>query len=154
MPHKTRFLVIKHPDYGQTFWKVPGKPLKRKKRYQAYLRTSSPKKHFRPDKQWVVFNITPENAILHIDSLDVKVRNGRMQCYLPLGTHGYKVESPFHQAVEDSLELNDSVRTPVTVILQPFYSYLTVKTPSDDYTIYIDDQLIGNGEATSGHLSP
>lgn len=24
-PHKTKFLVIKHPDYGQITWKVPGK---------------------------------------------------------------------------------------------------------------------------------
>lgn len=154
VPHKTTFLVIKHPDYGQTIWKVPGKPLKRKRRYLAYLHTSSPTKRFQPGKQWLVFDITPENVILHMDSTQVKVRNGKVQYYLPLGTHKYKVESPFHQAVEDSVVLNDSVRSTVSVVLQPFYSYLSVKTPSKDYGIYVDDQLIGVGDATSGHLSP
>ena len=24
-PHKTKFIVVKHPDYGQLTWKVPGK---------------------------------------------------------------------------------------------------------------------------------
>ena len=32
-PHKTKFLVIKHPDYGQFTWKVPGKGLRKKKHY-------------------------------------------------------------------------------------------------------------------------
>ena len=30
VPHKTTFLVVKHPDYGQLTWKVPGKGLKKK----------------------------------------------------------------------------------------------------------------------------
>lgn len=154
VPHKTTFLVIKHPDYGETVWKVPGKPLKRKRSYQAYLHTSSPTKRFRPGKQWLVFEISPENAIVHLDSIQTKVRNGKAQYYLPLGTHKYMVESPFHQAVADSVVLCDSVRSTVSVVLQPFYSYLSVKTPSRDYAIYVDDQLIGVGDATSGHLSP
>lgn len=29
-PHKTKFLLVKHPDYGQLTWKVPGKGLKEK----------------------------------------------------------------------------------------------------------------------------
>ncbi len=153
LPHKTTFLVIKHPDYGQTTWK-PKKALKRKKHYQAYLHTSSPNKVFKPGKQWLVFEISPDNAIIHVDSTLNKVRNGKAQYFLPLGTHRYKIESPFHQAVEDSVVLSDTARSTIPVILQPFYSYLTVKTPSPDYEIYIDDQRMGSGEATSGHLSP
>ncbi len=153
LPHKTQFLVIRHPDYGQTTWK-PAKVLKRKKHYHAYLHTSSPKKQFHPGKQWVVFDISPANAILTLDSAVYKIRDGKAQHYLPLGTHHYTVESPFHQAVRDSVVLSDTARTIVQAVLQPFYSYLTVKTPSSDYQIYVDEQLIGEGEATSGHLSP
>ncbi len=152
-PHKTRFLVIRHPDYGQTTWK-PLKVLKRKKRYQAYLHTSSPKKQYHPGKQWVVFDIAPENAIITIDSVMEKVRNGKAQYYLPLGTHQYKIESPFHQAISDSVILEENGKARVQAVLQPFYSYLTVKAPSPQYAIYIDNERIGYGEITSGHLSP
>ncbi len=153
VPDKTRFLVIKHPDYGQTYWK-PEKPLRRKKHYRAYLNTSSPKKLFQPGRQWAVFLISPDNAILTVDSTMYKVRDGKAPCYLSLGTHQYKVESPFHQTVQDSVVLSDTARATIQVDLQPFYSYLTVRTPSADFLIDVDGQYIGAGEATSGHLSP
>ena len=34
VPHKTRFLTITHPTYGQLTWRVPVKHLKRKKHYR------------------------------------------------------------------------------------------------------------------------
>ena len=44
-PHKTKFLVITHPDYGQYTWKVPAKKgLKKKKHYQANLLSDKPGK--------------------------------------------------------------------------------------------------------------
>ena len=47
-PHKTKFLVIKHPDYGQVTWKVPEKKgLKKKKHYQANLLTDKPGKEYK-----------------------------------------------------------------------------------------------------------
>ena len=155
LPHKTKFLVIEHPDYGQVTWKVPeAKGLRRKHHYQAVLHTSSPDKEFKAGKQWVVLEITPHNAIVMVDSTTQHVRDGKAQFFLSVGTHQYKVESPFHSSVQDSLQVTDSARLVVPVTLQPFYSYLTVKSPVADYDIYVDEQLIGTGEATSGHLSP
>lgn len=155
LPHQTRFLVISHPDYGQAVWKVPGgKALRRKHHYRAVLHTASPTKEFKPGKQWVVMDITPQNAIVTMDSTTTLVRNGRAQFFLPLGTHRYKVESPFCNAVEDSVQVTDSARIELPVRLQTFYSFLTVRVPRSDYGIYVDDQYIGQGIATSGHLSP
>ncbi len=155
MPHHTRFLVIQHPDYGQKTWKVPlSKGLRKKKHYQAVLHTSGVGKEFKLSKQWVVFRINPAHAVIQIDSTMAQVNDGVAQFFLPLGNHHYKVESPFHYAVEDSLQLNDSIRLEVPVLLQPFYSYLTVNVAQPDYGIYVDNQFIGRGTATSGHLSP
>lgn len=151
-PHKTKFLVVKHPDYGQLTWKVPGKGLKKKKHYQANLLTDKPGKEYKLTKQWVVFKVIPENAILQIDSTMSLLRNGVAQFNLPVGRHPYRVEAPFFEALSDTLELTDSVKLIVPVVLQSFYSYLTILTPMSDGMIYVDGLLIGKGRATSGRL--
>ena len=151
-PHKTKFLVIKHPDYGQTTWKVPGRGLKKKKHYQANLLTDKPGKEYKLTKQWVVFKVEPANAILQLDSTTVLLRNGVAQLNVPVGKHSYRVEAPFYEALSDSLELTDSAKLTVPVVLQSFYSYLTVRTPLPEATIVLDGQPIGKGAATSGHL--
>ena len=62
-PHKTAFILVKHPEYGQLIWKVPGKGLRKKKHYQAIMQTDKPGKEYKLSKQWVVFQVIPENAI-------------------------------------------------------------------------------------------
>lgn len=152
-PDKTSFLVINHPDYGQYSWKVPGKKgLRKKQHYVAYLLTFSPTKSYKLQKQWVIFEIQPKDAILTIDSTTTTVRTGICQFNLPVGNHTYRVEAPFHEEVVDSFELADTARLIVPVALQPFYSYLTVKTPLEKGRIMVDGQWIGDHQATSGHL--
>lgn len=153
VPHKTSFLLVKHPEYGQLFWKAPGKGLKKKKHYQANLLTYSPDKEYKVQNQWVVFNVQPLNAIVYVDSSQTVTRQGEAQFYLPLGKHPYRVECPFYKAVEDTLELTDSARLILPVTLQPIYSYLTVRTTLSGCKIYVDGEIIGQTSATSGHLN-
>ena len=152
VPNKTAFIVIKHPDYGQLTWKVPGKGLRKKKRYQATLITLSPEKEYKLQKQWVIFEIQPPRAILTIDSTTTAIREEKNQFYLPIGKHSYSIEAPFHKEEADSFELDDQERKIIQIFLQPFYSYLTVKTAIEDCDIYVDGQKIGRGQGTSGHL--
>ena len=153
-PHKTAFILVKHPEYGQLIWKVPGKGLKKKKHYQAIMQTDKPGKEYKLSKQWVVFQVIPENAILQVDSTVALVRDGYAQFELPLGKHGYHVEAPFYEELSDSVEVVDSAKLVVPVVLQSVYSYLTVKLPASEGRIYVDSEPIGKGEATSGRLQP
>ena len=153
-PHKTAFLLVQHPDYGQLIWKVPGKGLRKKKHYQAVMQTDKPGKEYKLSKQWVVFQVSPENAILQVDSTVALVRNGLAQFELPIGKHGYHAEAPFFEELSDSVEVVDSSKLIVPVVLQSVYSYLTVRVPITDGRIFIDGQPVGMREATSGHLQP
>ena len=153
-PHKTAYLLVEHPDYGQLMWKVPGKGLRKKKHYRAIMQTDKPGKEYKLSKQWVVFQVIPENAILQVDSTVALVRNGVAQFHLPLGKHGYHVEAPFYEELSDTVEVVDSAKIMVPVVLQSVYSYLTVKLPVLEGRIYVDGQPIGKGEATSGRLQP
>ena len=153
-PDKTTYIVIKHPKYGQLTWKVPTKKgLRKKNRYTATLLTSNPEEEYKLQKQWVIFEIQPSNAIMTIDSTMSIVHNGKLQQYLPIGKHAYKAESPFHSEVKDSFELSDEKQLTIPVTLQPIYSYITVKTALESCDILIDGQHIGKTQATSGHLS-
>lgn len=152
-PRKTSFIVIKHPVYGQCTWKAPLK-LKRFSHYSAYLMTYSPDKLYKLSKQWFIVNVWPEDAIVKVDSTTTLVRDGKAQFYLPLGTHKYVVEAPFHTTVTDTVSLTDSHKEEIDVNLQPFYSYLAVKSGSDLSDIYIDKVLAGKGEITTGRLNP
>ena len=152
-PDKTAFIVVEHADYGQLTWKVPVKKgLRRKKHYTAILQTFSPDKEYKLQKQWVIFEIQPQDAILTIDSTMTMIHGGRQQLYLPIGKHAWLAEAPFHQEEKDTVELTDEKREIVKIALQPFYSYLTVKTELEGCDILVDGQWIGNTQGTTGHL--
>lgn len=153
-PDKTKFIVINHPKFGQLSWKVPGnKGLRKKKRYAATLLTLDPDEEYKLQKQWVVFDIQPNDAIVTIDSTTTIVHNGRLQQYLAIGKHQYKAESPFYSEMKDSFELTDERELCIPIKLQPIYSYLTVKTAMEGAEILIDGQRVGWTQGTSGHLS-
>lgn len=154
MPDKTTYIVIKHDTYGQLTWKAPAKKgLRKKKHYTAVLYTFDPDEEFKLQKQWVVFDIKPSDAILTIDSTMTIVHNGKHQSYLPIGKHAYLAESPFYSEVKDSFELNDEKELNLSIELQPIYSYISVNTPMEGCRIEIDGQHIGDTRGTSGRLS-
>ena len=153
LPHKSMYINIKHPDYGQCTFRVPVKWLKKKKRYKATLLTYNPDKEYKLKSQWALFDISPENAILKVDSMTELVRKGTAEFYLPLGMHTYHVEAPFHEEVTDSFCLTDTAKVVVPVILQPFYSYLTVKSPWPNGDLYVDNMLVVNDGETSFRLT-
>lgn len=155
LPTNTRYLQIKHAKFGELAWKVPPKVklLKKKKHYQCDLIAIDPDKVNKIDKQWAVFYVNPENAILHIDSTRYNVRNGKIQVYLPVGKHICKFEAPFYQEWKGEVCIYDSTRTNLQVNMQPVYSYLTVKTPLKGGKILLDGDSIGESQTISNKLA-
>ena len=153
VPHKTSFLLIKHDDFWQLFWKVPSMKLKKRRHYVAQLLTNSPDKDYKLQSQWVVFDIKPENAVVFVDSTQTATRNGRVQMELALGKHPYMVVSPFYEQQEGVVEVSDTEKQTIEITLQPIYAYLTVKTPQEGGEILVDSKSIGFTEATSGRLA-
>ncbi|MBQ8458155.1 MAG: PEGA domain-containing protein [Prevotella sp.] len=154
VPHKTQYLTVTHPDYGQITWRVPSGSLRKKRIYQAYLQTYDPSKEYKKEKQWVVFKVSPEAAVIYVDSVMARTMNGEAQFYVAVDKkHPYKVISPFYQEVEDTLEVHAEQKLILPVNLQPKYSYLRVKAPIAACRILVDNQEIGYQEAMSGHLA-
>lgn len=154
LPHRTSFLVIKHPVYGQLAWKVPDGVLKKKKHYHAYLHTESLEKEFRQQKQWALISTVPEHAIVYVDTVIHPLLDGTLSLYLPLGRHACRIESPFYQTLNDTIELTDSARFEKRYVLQPFYAYLTVETDWPDARICLDGQPLGMERIETFRLMP
>ena len=150
LPHKTDFFTIEHPEFGQLNWKVPqGKRLKKKKHYRANLVCID--KDFKLTKQWLLLRIDPHDAVVTMDSTRTMVRDGFTQYFLPLGTHHYTIESPFHESKTDSVVLTDTGRVALDIHLNAIFAYLTVRTPFDKCVaqIYLDSKLMGKDWGTS-----
>ena len=154
LPHRTGSLIIKHPVYGQLAWKVPNGVLKKKKHYHAYLHTESLEKEFRQQKQWALISTVPERAIVYVDTVIHPLLDGNLSLYLPLGRHVCRIESPFYQTLNDTIELTDIVRFEKRYVLQPFYAYLTVETDWPDARICLDGDLLGLQRVETSRLMP
>ena len=153
LPRKTSWITIKHPDFGQLVWKAPGgKALKRRTHYKALLFASDPTVDYKAPNQWVVFHLDPADIMLQVDSLSKPLRKSVVEYYLPVGQHTYRAEAPFYEPQEGTFTLTDSARTDITVKLQPFYSYLTVKTAWQGGRLYIDGAPVRKEESTSHRL--
>lgn len=150
LPHKTTRITVQHPTYGQLSWQVPGgKKLRKRSHYKATLLAMDPTRALKASHQWVIVHLNPQNTILQIDSLTLPVREEVIEMYLPVGEHKYKVEAPFFAPEEGSFTLADSVRTQLSVTLQPFYSYLTVYSEWEEPALYIDGSPVSWKDATS-----
>ena len=154
LPHRTGSLIIKPPVYGQLAWKVPNGVLKKKKHYHAYLHTESLEKEFRQQKQWALISTVPERAIVYVDTVIHPLLDGNLSLYLPLGRHVCRIESPFYQTLNDTIELTDIVRFEKRYVLQPFYAYLTVETDWPDARICLDGDSLGLQRVETSRLMP
>lgn len=154
LPHRTAYVTIQHPDFGQLVWRVPGgKLLKKRRHYRALLIAFDPTKDYKAPRQWVVFHLDPKDVLVQIDSVKGPVRGETAEYLLPVGEHSYRVEAPFHDPVEGTFTLTDSVRTDIRVALQPFWSYLTVKTPWPEGEVQVDGTALSREQATSFRLA-
>lgn len=153
VPDKTKYIIISHPEFGVYTWRVPVKHLKKHNFYTADLYATDLTKEFKNPNQWVVFNISPENAILTIDSVINRINDGNLSLYLPVGKHSFTVESPFYESVTDSIILTDSEKIERNIFLQPLYSYLTVSTEDENVEIFVDEERRGTGNITVGRIT-
>ena len=152
VPDKTKYILISNSDMSEYAWRVPVKYLKKNNYYTAELNISDLTKEFKNSKQWVVFNVLPENSILTIDSVMHRINNGKLSLYLPIGIHSLTVESPFYESLNDSISLTDSIKLEKNLFLEPLYSYLTVESEDPSMEIFVDESLQGKGSVTIGRI--
>ena len=101
-----------------------------------------------PTSQYVLFNVSPANAVVELDGQMLETVDGTATKRMPFGTYNYRVQAPRHAPKTGSLTVSDPKNKHiVNVTLAPQFGNFTFIV-ADNAEIWIDEQLRGTGSCT------
>lgn len=153
MPNGSKRLGIKHPDYLPTTIVFADYGTKRVASSTTYeLKVKANKKKAKVDnskKGMAVFNIKPSNAMLLIDGQIADGSGGAYTLSLPYGTHYYTVKLKDFSINNQVVQIDKNAKN-INVDLTEFFAKVAVSCDMDDVSVFIDDELMGNGSWVGG----
>ena len=153
MPNGSKRLGIKHPDYLPTTVVFADYGTKKVASSTTYvLKVKANKKKAKIDnskKGMAVFNIKPSNAMLLIDGQIADGSGGAYTLSLPYGTHYYTVKLKDFSINNQIVQIDKNVKN-INVDLTEFFAKVAVSCDMDDVSVFIDDELMGNGSWVGG----
>ena len=101
-----------------------------------------------PTSQYVLFNVSPANAVVELNGQMLETADGTATKRMPFGTYTYRVQAPRHAPKTGSLTVSDPKNKHiVNVTLAPQFGNFTFIV-ADNAEIWIDEQLRGTGSCT------
>ena len=98
--------------------------------------------------QYVLFKVTPSNAMVELDGQMLEVVDGTITKRMPFGTYSYKVQAPRHAVKSGTIVVNDPKNKHiVNISLEPQYVNARFSV-SSNAEIWIDEQKRGTGSCT------
>lgn len=98
--------------------------------------------------QYVLFKVTPQNALVELDGQTLDVADGTATKRMPFGTYSYRVQAPRHAVKSGTIVVNDpNAKHIVNITLEP--QYVNAKfSVANNAEIWIDEQKRGTGSCT------
>lgn len=98
--------------------------------------------------QYVLFKVTPNNAMVELDGQMLEVVDGTTTKRMPFGTYSYRVQAPRHAVKSGTIVVNDPKNKHiVNISLEP--QYVNAKfSVANNAEIWIDEQKRGTGSCT------
>ena len=98
--------------------------------------------------QYVLFKVTPNNAMVELDGQMLEVVDGTTTKRMPFGTYSYRVQAPRHAVKTGTIVVNDPKNKHiVNISLEP--QYVNAKfSVANNAEIWIDEQKRGIGTCT------
>ncbi len=98
--------------------------------------------------QYVVFQLTPPEAVVELDGEMLATSDGTAQKPMPFGSYQYTVKAPNYQMEVGRIKVDDPKNKHiVTVSLKPNFAAITLTAPSGA-EIWVDEQRKGTGSWT------
>ena len=98
--------------------------------------------------QYVLFKVTPNNAIVELDGQMLEVVDGTTTKRMPFGTYSYRVQAPRHAVKTGTIVVNDPKNKHiVNISLEPQYVNARFSV-ANNAEIWIDEQKRGTGSCT------
>jgi len=150
IPRGAKKISIKHPQLGvlrDYYFPVAIEPAKT---YEMILITGEVQTVVKKSRtsQYVVFQLSPENAVVELDGELLETHNGTAEKLKNLGTYNYRVQAPNYLLEAGSVTIDDPQNKKiVTINLKPNFAHLIINV-DNDAEIWINGELKGIGSWT------
>ena len=106
-------------------------------------------------QQFVVFNVTPADALVIFDGAPIVVNSGSASKRVKFGTYSYTVSAKDYHTYSGSVTVNDMKnKAMVKVDLKPAHGWINITGASADGSyVYIADEMIGQAPLKTGRLA-
>ena len=106
-------------------------------------------------QQFVVFNVTPADALVEFNGEMLFVTDGMAQKLVRFGTYTYKVIAKDYHPAEGRITVDDvNQKKVVNVSLKPAFGWIDISGSSvDGAIVYIDDKMVGKAPLKSEKIA-
>lgn len=93
------------------------------------------------DQQFLVFNVTPKDAIVTVDGEPLPVNNGSAEKRVKVGKHEYRIEASDYHTEVGRVEVKAEKKEELNIVLKPAFGYLKIEGNNgilSQATVYVD----------------
>ena len=153
VPRGARKITIQHQKFGTLRDYSFPINIEAARTYILELETKLPEQSVDSQKknvtsQYVLFRLTPSNAIVELDGQTLETSDGTATKRMPFGTYKYKIQAPKYAYKEGSITIdNPNAKHIVDISLHPQFVNMTFRV-ENNAEIWIDEVKQGKGECT------
>jgi len=94
-------------------------------------------------KQYLEFVLEPSNAYIEVNGEPWTVTDGIAYRQLAKGTYSYHIQAKDYHSESGVVDFKDlSTKKTVEIKLKPNYGWLTISSPIQDITVFVDDEIV------------
>lgn len=150
LPFGSKKITIKHPQLGVLRDYYFNMPLESGRTYEMVLNTGMVQTIVQQARtsQYVVFQVTPPNAIVELDGMVLSTEDGTASKMMKFGTYDYRVMAPNYTPATGRITVNDPQNKHiVNVDLKPNLTKVIVRV-DNDAEIWVNREKKGTGSWT------
>ncbi len=157
VPFGVRHISIRHPQLGTlSNYNFPVS-IQKARTYEMVLTTGQVKTIVQQDLggAYLVMNVTPANALVYVDEMELTVEDGMVTKFLNYGKHSYRVSATLYESEAGNIEMGREKQVR-DISLKPAYGQLSITTtPESGARVYIDgsETPAGTTPFTTGRLA-
>lgn len=148
VPHGIKRITVKHPTLGilrDYYFPIP---VEKARTYEMKLTTGRVETivTHTVNKQFVIFNVTPANAVVELDDELLMVDSeGYAEKSVPLGTYNYRVSCPNYHTEAGQVTVTKEGKAEVNVTLRPNFGAIKFSGDEEYHGahIFIDNERVG-----------
>lgn len=147
VPRGLKKITISHPQFGVLRDYYFPVAIEAARTYEMNLVTGEVQTKVKEKRtsQYVVFQLTPTNAVVELDGDQLETTDGTATKFLKFGTYNYRVNAPNYLPEAGKVNINDpDNKHIINIVLKPNFSKVTLAV-DNDAEIWVNGEKKGVG---------